>query len=124
MLHLSKPTHVVNPKKNFFQKIFNRFYYIPHLPLWFSIFIHECIEGQTNKHFPIKPNNISLPLAFLKMQLTLFIESLWTLKYPILHRHKETFYIFVIIDAFSHFVVTDPSPHISSKYAIQSLRYQ
>ena len=30
-------------------------------------------------------------------------------------------YVFVIIDAFSHFVVTNPAPHITSKYAIQTL---
>ena len=39
-------------------------HFIPHLPLWFSIFIHDCIDCQTNKHFPIKPQNISPPLPF------------------------------------------------------------
>ena len=29
--------------------------------------------------------------------------------------------IFVIVDAFSHFVVTNPAPNITSKYAIQTL---
>ena len=30
-------------------------------------------------------------------------------------------YIFVVIDAFSHFVVTNPAPHITSEYANQTL---
>ena len=34
-------------------KTINQFYFDPHLPLRFSIFIHDCIECQTNKHFPI-----------------------------------------------------------------------
>ena len=38
--------------------------YIPHLPLWFSVFIHDCTECQTNNHFPTKPNNISPLLLF------------------------------------------------------------
>ena len=45
-------------------KTFFQFNFIPHLPLWFSIFIHDCIECQTNKHFLIKPQNISPPLRF------------------------------------------------------------
>ena len=37
---------------------------IPHLSLLFTVFIHNCIEGQTNKHFPNKSNNITPPLPF------------------------------------------------------------
>ena len=48
-------------------KTFNQFYFIPHLPLWFSIFIHDCIDCQTNKHFPIKPQNVSPPLPFYEI---------------------------------------------------------
>ena len=36
---------------------------------------------------------------------------------PSLHNNS---YIFVIIGAFSHFVVTNPAPHISSKLALQT----
>ena len=42
-------------------------------------------------------------------------------KGPISPSSQNNSYIFVIIDAFSHFVVTNPAPHITSKYAIQTL---
>ena len=42
-------------------------------------------------------------------------------KGPISPSSNNNAYIFVIIDAFSHFVVTNPAPHIISKYAIQTL---
>ena len=32
-------------------KAFNQFYFIPFLNKWMSIFIHDCIECQQNKHF-------------------------------------------------------------------------
>ena len=52
------------------------------------------------------------------MLLVLIIESQWTQKDLYLHLHKKT--IFLINDAFSHSAVTNPAPHISSKYAIQT----
>ena len=33
---------------------FKQYYYIPFLEKWLSIFIHDCIECQRNKHFNIK----------------------------------------------------------------------
>ena len=32
------------------QNDFNQYYYIPLLQKWLSIFIHDCIRCQTNKH--------------------------------------------------------------------------
>ena len=31
-------------------KVFNQFYFLPYLNKWMSIFIHDCIECQQNKH--------------------------------------------------------------------------
>ena len=31
-------------------KVFNQFYFIPYSKEWMSIFIHDCIECQQNKH--------------------------------------------------------------------------
>ena len=42
-------------------------------------------------------------------------------KRPISPSSQGNFYTFVIIDAFSHFVVTKHAPQIPSKYAIQTL---
>ena len=33
---------------------FKQYYYIPFLENWLSIFIHDCIECQRNKHFNMK----------------------------------------------------------------------
>ena len=33
---------------------FAQYYYIPFLEKWLSIFIHDCIECQRNKHFNMK----------------------------------------------------------------------
>ena len=33
---------------------FKQYYYIPFLEKWLSIFIHDCIDGQRNKHFNMK----------------------------------------------------------------------
>ena len=33
---------------------FSQYYYIPFLEKWFSIFIHDCIECQRNKHLNMK----------------------------------------------------------------------
>ena len=42
-------------------------------------------------------------------------------KGPISPSSNNNSYIFVVIDAFSHFVVTNSAPHFTSKYAIQTL---
>ena len=102
-------------------KTFTQFYFIPHLPLWFSIFIHDCIDCQTNKHFPIKPQNISPPLPFYESATHFNYRISMDTKGPISPSSQNNCYIFVIIDAFSHFVVTNPAPNITSKYALQTL---
>ena len=102
-------------------KPFTQYYYIPHLALWFSIFIHDCIECQTNKHFPIKPQNISPPLPFYENGTHFNYRISMDTKSPISPSSHNNSYIFIIIDAFSHFVVTNPAPHTTSKNAIQTL---
>ena len=99
----------------------NQFYFIPHLPLWFSIFIHDCIECQTNKPFPINSQNISPPLPIYENATHFNYRISMDTKGPISLSSQNNSYIFVIIDAFSHFVVTNPAPHITSKYTIQTL---
>ena len=71
-------------------KTFNQVYFIRHLPLWFAIFIHDCIECQTNKHFPIKPQNISPLFLFMRVLLISTTGSPWTIKALVLHLLKTT----------------------------------
>ena len=102
-------------------KTFNQFYQIPHLPLWFSTFIHDCLERQTNEHFQSKHNNISPHLPFYENVTHFNYRISMNTKGPISPSSDNNSYIFAIIDAFDHFVVTNPAPNIPSKYAIQTL---
>ena len=63
-MQLSKQfTHTVIPVKKSV-KIIIQLFYLPHFPLWFSIFLHDRIECQTNKRFYFKPNKMSPPLSY------------------------------------------------------------
>ena len=76
-------------------KTFFQFFYTPRIPLWFSIFIHDCIECQMNNNFLLNPI-IFLPLYhFVKMLLFLIIECQWTQK--------------------DRFCCSNPAPHVSFK---------
>ena len=101
-------------------KTFNQFYYIPHLPLWFSIFIHDCIDCQQNKHFQTKPN-ISPHLPFYENATHFNYRISMETKGPISPPSDNNTFIFVIVDAFSHFVVTCPSRANNSQNAIKTL---
>ena len=61
---------------------FKQYYYIPFLEKWLSIFIHDCIECQRNKHFNMKiqtaPHNLFQNMLHLST-----IEFQWTLKGPL-----------------------------------------
>ena len=103
-------------------KTFIHFYYTPHLPLWFSIFIHDCIECQTNKHFPLK-HNIAPLLPFYGIATHFNYRFSMDTKGPISPTSNSNSYFFVIIDAFSHFIITNPTPNINSKHAIYTLLY-
>ena len=101
---------------------FNQFYYKPHLPLWFPIFIHDCLECQTNKHFPLK-HNIAPHLPFYENATHFNCRIPMDTKGPISTTSNGNSYIFAIIDAFSHFIITNPTSNIKSKHATNTLLY-
>ena len=49
---------------------FSRYYYIPYLEKWLSIFIHDCIECQRNKHFNMTIQ--TAPTQFFSKQASSF----------------------------------------------------
>ena len=59
----------------------------------------------------------------MKTQLTLITNYMDT-KGPISPSSQGNSYNLVMIDAFSHFVVTNPAPQISSNYATQTLLHR
>ena len=101
-------------------KAFNQVYFIPFLNKWMSIFIHDCIECQQNKH-----NNQQIQTATIQT----FSENASNFNYrlsmdtkgPINPPSNQNSYIHVIVDAFSHFVVTVPVKQNNAQNAVNSL---
>ena len=102
---------------------FKQYYYIPFLEKWLSIFIHDCIECQRNKHFNMKIQ--TAPTQSFSEQAPSFNYRIsMDTKGPINPPSHNKSYIHVIIDAFSHFVVTVPIKSNNAKTAIKTLLHQ
>ena len=59
---------------------FSQYYYIPFLGKWFSIFIHDCVECQRNKHFNQKIQTAPTQSFSEHAPSFNYIVFLWTLK--------------------------------------------
>ena len=96
--------------------------YIPYLDKWFSIFIHNCIECQSNKHFNMKIHTAPTQSfsehapSFNYFNYRISMDT----KGPINPPSHDKSYIHVIIDAFSQFVVTVPIKSDNVKTAIKA----
>ena len=99
---------------------FSQYYYIPFLEKWLSIFIHDCIECQRNKHFNQKIQTAPTH-SFSEHALSFNYRISMDTKGPINPPSHNKSYIHVIIDAFSHFVVTVPIKSNKAKTAIKTL---
>ena len=99
---------------------FAQYYYIPFVEKWFSIFIHDCVECQRNKHFNMKIQ--TAPTQSFSEHATSFnYRFSMDTKGPINPPSRNKSFIHVIIDAFSHFVVTVPIKSNNAKTAIKTL---
>ena len=85
-----------------------------------SIFIHDCIECQQNKHINQKLQTASIQTFSENASYFNYRISMDT-KGPINPPSNQNSYIHVIIDAFSHFVVTVPIKENSAQNAVNSL---
>ena len=101
-------------------KAFNQFYFIPYLNKWMSIFIHDCIESQQNKHIDKKIQTASIQTFSENASYFNYRISMDT-KGPISPPSNQNSYIHVIVDAFSHFVVTIPIKQNNAQNAVNSL---
>ena len=111
MLHLTKTIHMATPVKNSPLNLSTKFIMFPIRSYGFFIFIHDCIESQTNKSFLL--NLIRVPLLYQ------FFEEIYRnlrnyhFNYRILLDTKglispvsqKNSYLSVTIYAFSDFVV-------------------
>ena len=102
------------------KKAFNQFYYIPFLHKWMSIFIHDCIECQQNKHLNEKIQTATIQTFSENASYFNYRISIDT-KGPINPPSNQNSYIHVIVDAFSHFVVTVPVKQNNAQNAVNSL---
>ena len=88
-----------------------------------SIFIHDCIECQQNKHINQKIQTASIQTFSENASYFNYRISMDT-KGPINPPSNQNSYIHVIVDAFSHFVVTVPIKQNNTQNAVNSsLRY-
>ena len=102
---------------------FSQYYYIPFLEKWLSIFIHDCIECQRDKHF-IRKIQTAPAQSFSEHAPSFNYRNSLDTKGPINPLSHNKPYIHVIIDAFSHFPVpffTVPIKSKNAKTAIKTL---
>ena len=103
-------------------KTFNQFYFISLIYLYGSPFSSTtALIVKLQNIFLLNLKIFLLPFLFTRVQFTSTTGSLWTLKALFLHHLKTTPIFLYLLYSFSHFVVTNPAPHITSKYAIQTL---
>ena len=99
---------------------FAQYYYIPFVEKWLSIFIHDCVECQRNKHFNMKIQPAPTQ-SFSEHAPSFNYRISIDTKGPINPPSHNKLYKHVIIDAFSHFVVTVPIKSNNAKTAIKTL---
>ena len=95
-------------------------YFFPNLNTWIKIFIADCIQCQTNKVFAnTKTKSKQEQLATTKTHFNEMI--MIDTKGPINPTSEGNNYIFVIVDAFSHYVTLICAPKNSAYYAFTAL---
>ena len=85
-----------------------------------SIFIHDCIDCQQNKHNNQKSQTATIQTFSDNASVFNYRKSMDT-KGPINPSSKQNSYVHVIVDAFTHFVVTKPVKQIDAQNAVNSL---
>ena len=84
----------------------------------FQIFIHDCIECQKNKHYNTKVQ--TAPIQTFSEHASYFNYRIsMDTKGPINPSSDGYSFIHVIVDAFSHFVVTVPIKSNNAKTAVK-----
>ena len=101
-------------------KAFNQFYFIPFLKKRMSIFNLDCLECQQNKHINQKVQTVTKQTFSEYASYFNYRISMDT-KGPINQPSNQTSNIHVIVDPFSHFVVTVPVKQNNAQNAVNSL---
>ena len=99
---------------------FLQYYYIPYLEKWLYTFSHDCLECQGKKHFIMKTQTAptqSFAEHAPSFNYRISMDTKGTTNPPSAHK----FYIHVIVDAFSHFIVTVPIKSKNAKTAVKTI---
>ena len=108
-------TGLEKTKRNIMEK-----YYFPNLTTWIKILIADCIQCQTNKVFAnTKTKSEKEQLAPTKSYFNEMI--MIDTKGPIHPSSEGNNFIFVIVDAFSHYVTIMCAPKSNAHYAFTAL---
>ena len=108
-------TGLEKTKRNIMEK-----YYFPNLTTWIKILIADCIQCQTNKVFAnTKTKSKQEQLAPTKSYFNEMI--MIDTKGPIHPTSEGNNFIFVIVDAFSHYVTIMCAPKNNAHYAFTAL---
>ena len=96
--------------------------YFPNLTIWIKILIADCIQCQTNKVFINKHKQTKSKQEQLAPTRKYFNEMIMIdTKGPIHPTSEGNNYIFVIVDAFSHYVTIMCAPKNNAPYAFTAL---
>ena len=98
-----------------FQTVFNKLH-----EKWLPIFIHDCLECQRNKHLNMKIQTAPTQ-SFAEHAPSFNYRISMDTKGPIKPPSDYKSYIHVIVDAFSHFIVTVPIKSNNAKTAVKTL---
>ena len=108
-------TGLKKTKRNIMEK-----YYFPNLTTWIKILTADCIQCQTNKVFAntkLKSKQEQLAPTKTYFKEMIMIDT----KGPIYPTSERNNYIFVIVDAFSHYVNIMCAPKNNAHYAFTAL---
>ena len=99
---------------------YSQYYYIPYIGKRFSIFIHDSLECQRNKHFNMKIQTAPTQ-SFAEHAPSFNYRTSMDTKGPTNPPSAHKSYIHVFVDAFSHFRVTVPIELNNAKTAVKTL---
>ena len=94
-------------------------YYFPKIKTWIAILLQDCLDCKTSKSMP---NLFMAPQqSFLEVSPYFYHRISMDTKGPISPSLDENSYVYVIVDAFTRYVVLHPSPKNDATIALTAL---
>ena len=94
-------------------------YYFPNINTWIAMLTQDCLNCQTGKSIP---NHLKAPQQpFLEVSPYFSHRISMDTEGPISPSSDGNSYVYVIVDAFTHYVVLHPSPKNDAAHALTVL---